>query len=521
MEATPYISLWPQPRNANYSGGSCALTARFRIEYSSSDKSLVESTHESRLLKAITRTNAKIESLINRSHFSVPECRVQACSVLVEDVLRGFSREVRSEGYVLRFDGSEGCSISCSRVYGCMHGFSTFIFIVDPMKSNGIPSRIEIDDEPQLPHRGLMIDTARRFLPVSLIKEHLDVMSMVKMNVLHWHIVDDHSFPLHLKSFPELSAMGAYSSRAIYSPSQIREIIEYAASRGILVVPEIDIPGHTESWMKSHPELQGDAQGAIDPTRDETYDFLKTILKEVKSLFSTDVFETSRPRIHLGGDETWNAWDTPGIKRWMHDHGMDSKGDMVSYWLDRLDEVANDIGIEIMLWEDFLADQHKQRLGVTWQFWQSHLNNTGISLGQPVVYSTQFYLDHLDLRWEELYAVNMTAAASNVVGGEACMWGEYVDRSNHFQRVWPRTAAVAERLWCGDKCSLDPSQTASARLSKWRCRMVEFMGYPHIEPVGQTPVAQPDQDWTWHTDKEQWYCGEHDLEYSTFLVQQV
>lgn len=197
MEATPYIELWPQPRNANYSGGSCTLTAKFRIVYSASDKYFVESTHESRLLKAITRTNAVIESLLKRSRSSGIGCQAQACSVLVEDVSRGFSREVRSEGYLLRFDGSQGCSISCSRVYGCMHGLSTFIELVDPLKSNGIPSWIEIDDEPQFSHRGLMIDTGRRFLPVSLIKEHLDVMSMVKMNVLHWHIVDDHSFPLN------------------------------------------------------------------------------------------------------------------------------------------------------------------------------------------------------------------------------------------------------------------------------------------------------------------------------------
>jgi hexosaminidase len=279
-------------------------------------------------------------------------------------------------------------------------------------------------------------------------------------------------------------------------------------------MPEIDIPGHTLSWFKSHPELQGMAKEAIDPTNEKSYEFIERLLKSVSHLFETRV-------IHLGGDEFLSAWDTPGIQSWMEANNIPTKADLIIYWLNRVNRIAKKLELKVWMWEDYLSvvpkdmlDQHKEDWSqIRWQMWQKNLHDSeffGRDYGRPVIFSTDFYLDHLQLDWSALYSVPMRSVnGGGVMGAEACMWGEWVDDSNFISRVWPRAAAVAEALWTAPSEAV--ASHATMRLAKWRCREKEIFGHDRIEPVGQVSVDNPSKQWIWHTDKSQWYCDETDL----------
>ena len=516
IRSAGHSNLWPQPGSFEViSSPECVLSSSIKFKYTTANVEGEPTWFERQLVLSMGIFNAQLESLVQFKHLDASGCVVSQCQMKVGDTLGGLSNDTASESYSIEFDGSGSCSIWCGTVFGCMHGMPTFVQMVNPTNGFRVPQTFRISDKPRFSHRGLLIDTGRRFLPVSLIKTHLEIMASVKMNVLHWHVVDDHSFPLRLESAPLLSERGAYSPRAVYSRADVREIVEYADSLGIRVIPELDIPGHTAAWMKGYPELLGISKSAIDPTREANYDFLSKVLTEVVALFRSKVFE-GKPVIHLGGDETWDGWDTPAMAAWMKSHGMTSKGDLARHWLGRISTVAKTVGFDIRMWEDFLEDTGEawNPVGITWQAWKRNFRATdalAAKFNQPVLFSSDFYLDHLDSDWGKFYGVDMATDNPFVIGGEACMWGESVDASNHLQRVWPRAAAIAERLWCGERCPVDASLSASLRLAKWRCRMVELMGYSQIEPIGQTPVAEPDQEWFWHTDKEQWYCAESDL----------
>lgn len=162
-----------------------------------------------------------------------------------------------------------------------------------------------IYDTPRFRWRGLLLDTARHYLPVNVIKKHLDAMAMSKLNVLHWHIIDDESFPLVLEKNPGLAKKGAFSRDQVYTHSIIKEIVQYARERGIRVVPEFDTPGHMRSWGKSHPDILTqcfshgkpmEIPGPGNPAKNATYQLIWQLLHESSSWFP-DAF------VHLGGDE--------------------------------------------------------------------------------------------------------------------------------------------------------------------------------------------------------------------------
>ncbi|KAH7624918.1 putative Beta-hexosaminidase subunit beta [Nannochloris sp. 'desiccata'] len=248
-------------------------------------------------------------------------------------------------------------------------------------------------DTPRFRHRGLLIDTARHFLPVSIIKSQIDAMEMSKLNVLHWHIVDDQSFPYQSEQLPELSGAGAFSSDTIYSAEDIDEIVHYARARGVRVIPEFDMPGHAASWGKSHPELltrcgasisgggtgsgtifsrnnfkklykattdfwfekvgngAAIAVGPIDPTKESTFSLIWQLLREVSTRFP-DVF------IHLGGDEVnFDCWsENEEITAWMQEHqdlGNDVRA-LLPYFIKKVIGLAEAAGKEAMVWQEAL-----------------------------------------------------------------------------------------------------------------------------------------------------------------------
>jgi hexosaminidase len=519
------FKFWPVPKS--FKGDECravALHKEFRFAgYSPSENSV----HVSRLQEAAQVVNSRMGDLFDRydSVRGSDSASVRVCEILVGDPEAKMTVDPVSESYEISFnDGASSCAVKCPTAYGCIRGLFTFLQMIDPVKGFKVPSSFEIEDMPAFSHRGLLIDTSRHFIPVSMIEDHIRVMGMVKMNVLHWHIVDDHSFPLALEGedVKLLSLKGAYNPAVVYRRADIERVVNLASSFGIRVIPEIDIPGHTTAWRKAYPELLGIAKSAIDPTREENYIFIEKVLREVASMFKQDVYEGPFV-IHLGGDETWDGWDTPAIKAWMRANGMSDPNQLIQYWVSRIIEIANTIGIKVILWEDFLRSTKDSIEGfrdesnpITWQTWLRDIDKTS-SLANKIerntIFSQMFYLDHLKSRWTDIYKVDLSSQqlSSRVLGAEACMWGEWVDETNMFPRTWPRAAAVADRFWCGSACSNDPTEDAILRLSKWRCRMVELFGYKNIEPVGNQVPKKWENKFVHGTDKHQWWCDEADL----------
>ncbi|KAF4668811.1 hypothetical protein FOL47_002859 [Perkinsus chesapeaki] len=187
---------------------------------------------------------------------------------------------------------------------------------------------VRILDYPSFSHRGLLIDTGRRYLPISEIYDTLKLMASVKMNILHWHATDDISFSIDVKEYPRLQH--GNPSRAKYTADDISLVQKMARSFAINVIPEIDIPGHTESWIRGYPSLKGNAKYYMDPISKKTEKFVSEVVERF-----VDMFNGSDPILHLGGNGIADAWDTNALKNWTRVHGRyHNKSDLFNYWLE-------------------------------------------------------------------------------------------------------------------------------------------------------------------------------------------
>jgi hexosaminidase len=283
-------------------------------------------------------------------------------------------------------------------------------------------------------------------------------MAAVKLNVFHWHLTEDQGFRIESKKFPKLHQMG--SDGLFYTQEQAREVISYAAARGIRVVPEFDIPGHATSWVVGHPELAsapgpytiernpGIFEPTLDPTREETYKLLETFLGEMAALFP-DAY------MHIGGDEnTGKQWRlNPKIQEFMKQKGIKDNHALQTYFNQRLLKILQKHGKRMMGWDEiFQPELPKDVVIHSWRGTKALAE--AARLGYDGVLSNGFYIDlafpasehYLNDPLPEGHGLT-DAEAAHVLGGEATMWGEWVTPETIDSRVWPRAAAVAERLW--------------------------------------------------------------------------
>lgn len=349
--------------------------------------------------------------------------------------------------------------LTAPNTIGVLHGLQTFLQLVEITPDGYVVPVVTIEDKPRFPWRGLMIDSGRHFMPVAVIKRNLDGMEAVKLNVFHWHLTDDQGFRVESKKFPLLQEKG--SDGLYYTQDQILDVIAYARDRGIRVVPEFDMPCHTTSWMVGYPELAsgrapyqiarkwGVLDAAMDPTKESTYNFLDGFIGEMTALFPDTYF-------HIGGDECdgkeWNA--NQQIRVYMHSHHIPDNAALQAYFTARVQKLVAAHGKTMEGWDEVLqlGTPHE----VVIQSWrgQSSLDEA-VRRGYRALLSTGYYID-LNQPAAEHYLVDplgndaskLTSAQKELVlGGEATMWTEFVTPENINSRIWPRTAAIAERLW--------------------------------------------------------------------------
>ncbi|GAB0094324.1 Beta-hexosaminidase [Sergentomyia squamirostris] len=384
------------------------------------------------------------------------------------------------ESYKFSLNNSEAILESDS-IWGILRGLESFSQLVTSApdsRSLQINSSY-IEDEPRFSHRGLLLDTSRHFIPLATIKTILNGMAYSKLNVFHWHIVDDHSFPYESIKFPELSAQGAFHPTLVYTQNDVSAVIEYARMRGIRVLPEFDTPGHTRSWGVSHPELltkcgapYAGLLGPMDPTNENVYKFLKDLFGEVTDLFPEQFF-------HLGGDEVgFECWKSnQQINDYMKVKNYTKYEQLEEEFIQKVVDIIDELKSKSIVWQEVYQNQVHLPQGTVVHVWTGDTKRLMAQItrdGLPVLLSACWYLDHLSTGgdWKKFYDCDPLDFPGNaeqkalVMGGEACMWAEVVDDTNVVQRIFPRASAAAERLW-----SQDANQQVKERLEEHTCRM--------------------------------------------------
>ncbi|KAM7231103.1 hypothetical protein CapIbe_017548 [Capra ibex] len=408
-------------------------------------------------------------------------------SVIMDPECDSFPSITSDESYNLLVQ-EPVAKLTANRVWGVLRGLETFSQLIYQHSSGTFTANeSNIVDSPRFPHRGILIDTSRHFLPVKTILKTLDAMAFNKFNVLHWHIVDDQSFPYQSITFPELSNKGSYSLSHVYTPNDVRTVIEYARFRGIRVLPEFDSPGHTASWGKGqkdvltpcyHSREPSGTFGPINPILNSTYSFLSKLFKEISTVFP-DKF------IHLGGDEVdFHCWKSnPAVLHFMRNKGFGKKFEKLqSFYMQKVLDMISAMKKTSIVWQEVFDDEGKLTPGTVVQVWKKrnfHMKLRKITAaGFPVIISAPWYLDLISYGedWTGYYLVEPLNFAGTpeqkqlVIGGEACIWGEYVDATNLTPRLWPRASAVGERLWSHQ--DVTDLEDAYRRLIRHRCRMV-------------------------------------------------
>ena len=310
-----------------------------------------------------------------------------------------------------------------------------------------------------------MLDCARHFLHLSTLKHVLDGMMFHKLNVFHWHLTDEESFPMQLKSLPIITQYGAYSSKEVYSKEDISEIVEYARMRGIRVIPEADSPAHSLSWGFS-PEysdialkcfLWADYNGQLDPTLEKTYDVVHSILDDLNEYFPDDY-------VHLGGDEvSFACWESKDwIKTFMQANNLTNGVALQQYYKDRETSML-DSRHSAMFWVN--DDNFKYRDTDILEYWASQ-NDYGLieNYTNKVVFSNYdfFYFDlgygnvfgdeswAPFVPWKKIYSFNPLPPEiekSRILGAECPLWAELNSDYTTDNHLWSRGSVFAERMW--------------------------------------------------------------------------
>ncbi|XP_042511208.1 beta-hexosaminidase 1 [Macadamia integrifolia] len=391
-------------------------------------------------------------------------------------------------------------TIEANTVYGALRGLETFSQLCSfnygtkSVEVHKAPWLIQ--DEPRFVFRGLLLDTSRHYLPIGIIKQVIESMSYAKLNVLHWHIIDEQSFPLEIPSYPNLWK-GAYSKWERYTVEDALEIVEFAKMRGINIMAEIDVPGHGDSWGAGYSDLwpSPTCHEPLDVSNNFTFDVISGILTDMRKIFPFELF-------HLGGDEVnTDCWSlTPHVKQWLQTHNMTAK-DAYQYFVLRTQGLAIAKNWTPVNWEEtfntFQANLHPQTVVHNWL--GPGVCPRAVAKGFRCIFSNQgvWYLDHLDIPWEGFYTseplegIDDASAQKLVLGGEVCMWGEAADSSDVQQTIWPRAAAAAERLWSRREVisAGNLNGTVLPRLQYFRC-LLNRRDIP-AAPVKNTLARRP------------------------------
>ncbi len=443
-------TLLPLPSDATLGDGYLRLDNEFRVA--------LTGVREPRLERAAKRFAHVVRQLTESRPLASEKTQGPRVAVMVEESSDAAPGAPDDESYVLTVSPG-GVLLEARKTHGALHGLQTLVqLIVSSPDGYQVPV-VRIVDRPRFAWRGLLIDAVRHWMPAEVIKRNLDAMAAVKLNVFHWHLTNDQAFRVESRRFPRLHELG--SDGNYYTQEEVRSIVEYAWDRGISVVPEFDMPGHTTSWFVGYPGLAsasgpytvsrkfGGHKATMDPTKNGTIELVFEFLSEMVSLFPGRF-------IHLGGDEVdpedWQS--NAAIRAYMREHSLEGPRDLLVDFHNRIQSFLHNHGRETIGWDPLVApglDRAVVIESVRGQRWVAE----AIRRGNRAIASSEYYMDamlpasyhYLKDPFDGEVSDATDEQRALILGGEASMWTEFVTAANVDSRLWPRTAAVAERLW--------------------------------------------------------------------------
>ncbi|KAJ8417595.1 hypothetical protein AAFF_G00224380 [Aldrovandia affinis] len=386
-----------------------------------------------------------------------PSSRVNPFILVVrmrESDCDGYPDAESKEDYSLSVSKGGGL-LAAGTVWGALRGLESFSQLVYQDDHNTFYiNKTKIEDFPRFQYRGILLDTSRHFLPIQTILKTLDAMAYSKLNVFHWHIVDDPSFPYQSRSFPHLSNQGAFHPVLGKGPAQSAHPL---------------LP-----WRPPDGTL-----GPVNPAVGSSYQFMTHLLKEIR-----DVFPDSY--IHLGGDEVdFSCWKSnPEVRMFMSKMGFRSDyTKLQAFYMESLMNITAALNKTSIVWQEVFDYHEKPKALSVVEVWMGGCYLCEVRkvtrAGVRVILASPWYLDLPGPThdWSRYYNVRPLAFTGSeqqkqlVIGGEVCVWGEYVDATNLAPMLWPRASAAAERLWSDEEQTCSASE-AFPRLAQFRCRLL-------------------------------------------------
>jgi hexosaminidase len=480
-KSTEQLNLMPLPSNYQVGSGQLTIDQSFSVALTGHKEARLDNAAQ-RFLAALSKRMGM--PLSNRAPVDNSGARL---IVNTDHASKPVQEPGEDESYSLEVTAS-GAKLTAPTPLGTLHGLQTFLQLIEGTPSGFAVPVVTVHDTPRFVWRGLLIDVGRHFMPVDVIKRNLDGMEAVKLNVLHLHLSDYQGFRVESKKFPKLHEMG--SDGLFYTQAQISDMIGYARDRGIRVLPEFDMPGHSTSWFVGYPELAsapgpyqiernwGVFDPAMDPTQDHTYKFLEDFIAEMAKLFPD-------PYFHIGGDEVnGKQWDAnPKIQEFMRSHGLKDNAALQTYFTNRVQKIVSKQHKIMVGWDEILSPGIPQEIVI--QSWRGPESLAAAARqGYRGLLSNGYYID---LMWSAArhYAVDpMSGDAAKlsaeekkrILGGEATMWSEHVGPETIDSRIWPRTAAIAERYWSPESVRDVSSMYRRLNQVSWR---LDFLGLTH------------------------------------------
>ncbi|KAG2194475.1 hypothetical protein INT46_004845 [Mucor plumbeus] len=513
--------LFPIPQDVEWSGTSAVVSNNFKFQG-------IQNKH-------VQAAADRYLSLIKKEKWVPVQVSTDNSTVkLTHNEIQGINFQVSDNSAKLDVDVDESYNLVVPELggfanlraktwVGALRALETFSQLVLSEGDKLVAHTANITDAPSYGHRGILLDTSRNFYPVEDILRVLDAQAYNKMNVLHWHATDSQSWPLYFKNHPELSEKGAYSSKEVYSQSDVKKILAYAEERGIRVVLELDMPAHTASIVESHPDYMictdefwaayaaEPPAGQLDPINDEAFGLVKDLIKEATQTFPDSLY-------HTGGDEINTAcWELDtGIQEYSKKNNLTTHEIWFEWTNKLLTFVNNETEKRPIIWEDPIKDGGSYPKNTIVQSWVKP-PSTYTSIGHDVIVTNYdyFYLDcghggwvgnddrylsptqtetSTDVfnyggvggswcapfkTWQRIYSYDLTygiekSHKGKVLGGELAMWSEQTGPTVIDGRLWPRSAAGAEIYWSGsydNKGVRRTVKTASERFYDWVYRL--------------------------------------------------
>jgi hexosaminidase len=463
---TDALNLMPWPQNINLTDGSFALNKNFKVNITGNPNPRIFA----RTTQFLRRLDGRTGLFFNQG-FVAKINEFPTAQLQINCTQSGKIGINEDESYQLEIK-SDKITIHANSDLGAIHGLETLLQLLQNNSISYYFPTATISDFPRFTWRGLMIDAARHFQPVDVIKRNLDAMAALKMNVFHWHLTDDQGWRIELKNHPKLTQLA--SDGNYYTQEEIKNIVKYADERGILVVPEIDVPGHASAILSVYPEVgskinfdkntysvernSGIFTPTLNPSNPKTYQLLSEIFDEVCPLFSGNYF-------HIGGDENEGKdWDSnPKIQEFKKKNKLETNHELQTYFTMQLIPMLKKHNKTLMGWEEIMTkNMSKEAIIHSWKG-----PNEGVPSGQSLanvvkngyktVLSNGYYIDLMqgveNHYLNDPMPKNITLSAeekARILGGEATMWSELATPTTIDSRIWPRTSAIAERLWSNE-----------------------------------------------------------------------